>query len=215
MIQGNSFSGIFASMNSIITISDIFIVPFLLLVTWLVAYSIQRRNIDEYPYFKYFQWGLFAKIFSGIAFALIYTYYYGESDTHYYYWGSQSLYNLLFKDFNSFFAIIIGGHTPELLSKFNASTGWPTYWNDLNSFAICRFNVPFYFLGLKSFLGNTIIMNVFLFSGVWRFYKLMIKIFQVDYNNLAIALLFVPSVLFWGSGILKDGWCLVAAFIFL
>lgn len=199
-------------MLNLITINDLFIVPFLMLVAWLAAHSIKRKNIEQYPYYKYFTWGLFAKIFAGLAFALIYTFYYGETDTHYYYWGSQSLSRMAGKDFDVFIKMMLGGNSPELWSKFDATTGYPAYWRDVNSFAICRFNVPFYWLGFGSFLGNTVVMNIFLYAGAWRFYKLLVKLFRGNDYYMAIALLFVPSVLFWGSGLLKDGWCLTAAF---
>ena len=44
----------------------------------------------------------------------------------------------------------------------------------------------------------------------------MLRLFPANDRNFAIALLFVPSVVFWGSGLLKDGWCLAAMlFIFI
>jgi hypothetical protein len=199
-------------MGNLISLSDCFIIPFYLLIAWLVAHGIEKKNIEQYPFYRYFTLGLFAKIFAGIAFALIYTFYYGETDTHYYYWGSQSLVRLAGKDFSSFLQIMFGSQTPELFSKFDTSTGYPTYWRDVNSFAVCRFNVPFYLMGFGSFLANTVVMNIFLYSGVWRFYKLTLKLFPNCTQLLAVALLFVPSVLFWGSGLLKDGWCLTATF---
>ena len=199
-------------MENMITLNDILVVPFYLLVAWLIAHGIQKKKIEQFPYYKYYSLGLFAKIFAGVAFAIIYTFYYGETDTHYYYWGSQTLVRLAGKDFSAFIEIMMGSRTPEMFSKFDASTGYPTYWNDINSFAVCRFNVPFYLLGFGSYIGNTIMMNIVLYSGVWRFYELMLKLFTNCERLLALALLFVPSVLFWGSGILKDGWSLTSAF---
>jgi hypothetical protein len=93
---------------------------------------------------------------------------------------------------------------------FDATTGWPTYWRDVNSFSVCRFNVPFYIMGLGSYLGNTIIMNLILYLGVWRFYKILVELYPHTSKWLAIAVFFIPSVVFWSSGILKDGWTLTA-----
>ena len=202
-------------MRETITIIDALIVPLYLLIFWLIASSVKRKHIDSEPCYRYFTIGLMLKLFAGIAFALIYTYHYGETDTHYYYWGTQTLERLAHKDFGAFAMIMAGGHTPELYSAFDWTTGWPTYWRDPNSFAVCRFSVPLYLLGFKTYLGNVLVLNVFLFIGIWKFYKLMLKLFPNNDRNFAIALLFVPSVVFWGSSLLKDSWCMVMSmFVF-
>jgi len=202
-------------MRTVNQLSDILIIPLLLLVVFAVAQIIKNRRIDEQPHYKYFTAGLMLKIMAGLLFAAIYTFHYGETDTHYYYWGTKCLSRLFSKDFNGFVRILLGDHTPEAASLFDSTTGWPTYWRDVNSFAVCRFNILFYWLGFGSFWGNTIVMNVFLFTGIWRFYNVVRTIFPGNDRNLAIATLFIPSVTFWGSGLLKDGWCLVATlFIF-
>ncbi|MBR2196185.1 MAG: hypothetical protein IJ911_11280 [Salinivirgaceae bacterium] len=202
-------------MREVITLTDALIVPLYLMILWWIASSVRRNHIDAEPCYRYFTVGLMLKIFAGIAFALIYTYHYGETDTHYYYWGTQSIERLAHKDFGAFAKVMAGVHTPEVHSAFDRTTGWPTYWRDPNSFAVCRFNVPLYLLGAKTFLGNIIVLNALLFIGFWKFYKLMLKLFPNNDRNFAIALLFVPSVVFWGSSLLKDSWCLVASmFVF-
>ena len=202
-------------MREVITLTDVLVVPIYLLIFWWIASMVKRKHIDSEPYYKYFTVGFMLKVFAGIAFALIYTYHYGETDTHYYYWGTQSLERLAHKDFGAFMQIMAGGHTPELHSAFDRTTGWPTYWRDPNSFAVCRFNVPLYLLGFKTFLGNIMVLNAFLFIGFWKFYKLMLNPFPNNDRNFAIALLFVPSVVFWGSSLLKDSWCIVMSmFVF-
>lgn len=198
-------------MRETITLNDLIAVPLLLVVLLVIVSLIKRKNIIEHPCYKYFTLGFMLKVFAGISFALLYTFHYGETDTHYYYWGTQSLARLADKNFMAFVKIMCGVHTPELFSAFDATTGWPTYWRDPNSFAVCRFNVPLYLLGFKTFLGNVVVLNAFLYVGIWQFYKLMLKLFPNNERNFAIALLFVPSVLFWGSSLLKDSWCLIAS----
>jgi len=196
----------------IITFADYFVTFLYLIVILLIASGIVRRHIDDEPCYKYFTAGLFLKIFAGLVFAILYTYHYGITDTHYYYWGTQCIDKLAHKDFSVFIRVFLGDRSPEVASAFDWRTGYPTYWKDSNSFAVCRFNIFFYLLGFKTFLGNTIVMNAFFYIAYWRFYKLMLWLFPNNDKNFAIALLFVPSVVFWGSGLLKDGWCMVAMF---
>ncbi|MBI9069880.1 MAG: hypothetical protein JEZ09_21485 [Salinivirgaceae bacterium] len=197
-------------MHSLITIQDALIVPLLLIVAYFVATRIKNKNIDEKPYYKYFRIGLFVKIFAGLAFAAIYLFYYGGGDTVYYFWGSGSIVKMLGKDIPTFLKLLGGNHSLEVFSMFDSTTGWPTYFRDSNSFAVCRFNVPFYMLGFGSFLGSTIVMNLFLYFGIWSFYKMLVELFPTNEKRLAYAVFFIPSVVFWSSGILKDGWTLVA-----
>ncbi|MDA3890623.1 MAG: hypothetical protein PF517_03050 [Salinivirgaceae bacterium] len=162
-------------MNNLITIQDLFIVPFLLLVAYFVGTRIKNKHIKEKPYYKYFVWGLWVKIFAGLAFAGIYLFYYGGGDTVYYFHGTQCTVNMLAKDIPTFFKIIFGNHSPEVGSMFDRYTGYPYYFRDPNSFSVCRFNVPFYLLGLGSYMGNTIVMNLFIFLAVLKFYEMIIE----------------------------------------
>ena len=197
-------------MHNLITIQDAIIVPFLLIVVYLISTKIKNKHITEKPYYKYFRIGLFAKIWAGLAFAAIYLFYYGGGDTIYYYWGTGNIIKMFGKDIPTFFKLLAGGHSAEVFSMFDRTTGWPTYFHDPNSFAVCRFNVPFYLLGFGSFLGNTIVLNIVLYFGVWRFYKMLIELYPYNEKWLAYALFFIPSVVFWSSGLLKDGWTLTA-----
>ena len=90
-------------MYNLITIKDVFIVPFLLLLAYLISTKIRNKNIDDKPYYRYFRIGLFVKIFAGLAFALIYIFYYGGGDTVYYFWGSGSIVKMFGKDIPTFF----------------------------------------------------------------------------------------------------------------
>jgi len=177
-------------------------------VAYLISNRVKNKNSKERPYYKYFQWGLYVKLFAGLAFAAIYLFYYGGGDTVYYFQGSESIIKMLGKNIPAFFKLMAGNISPEVGSMFDQSTGYPLYFHDSNSFAVSRFNVPFYLLGLGSYLGNTIVMNLVLFFGIWRFYQRLVQLYPANEKGLAIAVFFIPSVVFWSSGILKDGWTL-------
>lgn len=195
-------------MNNVTGFEDLLIVPFWLLVAYLISTRIIKKNIEDKPYYQDFRKALFIKLFSGLAFAFIYLYYYGGGDTLYYFWGSQSVSRMFVKDIPSFFKIIGGNQSFELYSMFDRTTGWPTYWRDPNSFAVCRFNVLFFWLGMGRFLGNTLVMDLFFFFALWRFYEMLVKIYPKNEKRLVWALFYIPSVTFWSSGLLKDGWSL-------
>lgn len=200
-------------MLQLLTIKDAIIVPLILLIAYLVSTRIKNKHIKEEPYYKYFRTGLFVKLFAGLAFAGIYIFYYGGGDTMYYFLGSGNIVKMWGKHIPTFFKLLLGNHSAEVYSMFDVSTGWPTYWRDPNSFAVCRFNVPFYIVSFGSYLGNTLIMDLFLYLGIWQFFKMVNSLYPNRAKWLAIALLFFPSVVFWSSGILKDGWTYVGVLL--
>ena len=59
-------------------------------------------------------------------------------------------------------------------------------------------------ISFRSILVANIVMAWLSFIGVWKLYKVFISEFPDLKKEMAIATLFIPSVFFWGSGILKD-----------
>src|ERR1035441_9685218 len=100
--------------NEIITFFDWLLAPFYIIVIYIVASRIKNNNIKKNPIYKYFLWGLFAKIFGAVFLCLIYVYYYSAGgDTLSYHETSQTLVNLLFDSPINFFKVFFGSATPD------------------------------------------------------------------------------------------------------
>ncbi len=194
-----------------LTIWDFVLLPFYLLLIYFIASWIKNRHIEKSPEYKYYVWGLFAKIFGGIGVCLIYEFYYDGGDTTYYIKSSIALGNLLFKDPAGFFSILTGNLSLENWLLFDHTTGWPGYYHNEKSFTVIRFVSIFSILGFKSFILTTILIAWLTYSGIWRLFLLFYEQFPQLKKALAISILFIPSVVFWGSGILKDSFTLCAA----
>lgn len=192
-----------------ITLYDYIALPFYLVIIYFFARKeVERRNGPEY---RYYIPGLFAKIFGGIAVSLIYHYYYGGGDTVNYFHSAVATLNVAKYDFGGFISILKGDTGWELWSLYSSKTGYPLYLRDENAFAVVRFSTIFVFLGGKMFLPSTAIVAWFSYTGLWRLYLSFSDQFPNQKRALAYSVLFVPSVIFWGSGILKDSYCLTAA----
>ncbi|MCQ2608084.1 MAG: hypothetical protein MJ197_05305 [Bacteroidales bacterium] len=196
-------------MRELVSGTDFLVMLVLLTIIYCVARNIQEKRIDTYAYYSHFTRALFLRIFSGLLFACVYILYYDGGDTQYYFTGSRSIVKMAGKNFMAFVQIMFGERTPELRSLFDGYTGWPTYFKDANSWAVCRFSTLFYLLGLGSYIGTTIVMNALLFIPIWRFYRMMVRIYPHLSRSIAVALFYIPSVCFWGAGLLKDIWCMV------
>ena len=70
------------------------------------------------------------------------------------------------------------------------------------------FSFIFSLFGLNRFLLTNILLNCFGFIGIWQFFKMLYRIYPEYIKSIAIAVLFIPSFVFWGSGIYKDSYAL-------
>lgn len=200
-------------IQSYLTGVDLVITMVYCIIILMYSHKIQQTYIERFSYYKYFTYGMLARIGIGLFFGFIYLFFYGGGDTFYYFRGAESLVKLGYiKDFSAFFKILLGDLSPELY-LFDWQTGHPTYFKDPNSFAVCRFMVPFYILGMGSFWGTLLVMNAFLYIPIWNFYRMLCSKYPHMDGQIAIAVLFFPSMVFWSSGILKDVWCLASIYV--
>ncbi len=80
---------------------------------------------------------------------------------------------------------------------------------------VVKLCIPLVLLGGKSYFIATLLLSLATYGGLWRLYRMFVRYFPQFYRNLAIAILFMPSVIFWGSGILKDSFTLAATCYFI
>ena len=81
---------------------------------------------------------------------------------------------------------------------------------DHHTFTVCRLSSIFYLLGAKSFLVTTLLTSTFSFIGIWKFYKLVTTLYKGHEKTFFLIIICLPSLLFWGSGIMKDTFVLSA-----
>lgn len=186
---------------------DFVLLPFYLGLIYIIANRKKMKLIEANPEYKYYTSGLFARIFAGVIFAIFYFYYYGGGDTNNYFIGGRAMYFLFHKSFDFFsFAMLNGDKGLTVISLFDYSKGSPPFYmmDDPQTFFVIRFITPLVFLSMVSYLTTTVFMSWFAFEGVWRLFLVFHNYFPNYEKELAFSILFFPSVLFWGSGIMKD-----------
>ncbi len=176
------------------------------IVIFAITFGRQVAMIGKNPLYRYFTWAVFAKIVSSVVFCLIYIYYYEGGDTVSYYESARALVNLAMKDIGSYFDVMTSSPSLSGYMTFDRETGypWPYMYFDKQTFFVSKAISPIVFASFKSYLVTSILLAWLSFFGVWKFFLTLCRYFPGLETRLAIGVLFVPSVLFWGSGILKD-----------
>lgn len=186
------------------TFVDFLYTPLLLFIVYYFARSIRDKRIQTEPEFKYFIPALSVKIIGAVTVVLIYTIYYAGGDTNYYFQDGLVVCRLMTKNFPYFLDVITSGIDVSKLYYFDQDTGYPSYYRQKQTFFVVRITWPLILLGLKSFICTSILLAIVSFGGIWRMYRVFILEFPSLSKQFAIAFFFVPSVFFWGSGLLKD-----------
>jgi hypothetical protein len=84
-------------------------------------------------------------------------------------------------------------------------------WKDANCRAVINLTSFINVLGFRSPLPTTILMAAFSYLGVWKLFLFFTNFYPHLEKRFAIAVLFLPSLVFWGSGVMKDTYTFAAS----
>jgi hypothetical protein len=188
-----------------------------LLVILGISFGIQYFRIRREPIYKYYLGGMAAKLGSSVVFCMVYIYYYHGGDTVSYYETSRAMTNLLYARPDDFFQMLFSKGSITTYMLFDDRTGfpWPYMFYDAKTCMVAKLLVPVLMVSFKSYLVSSVVLAWIAYTGVWQLFKMFVRYFPTAEKRMAIAALYIPSVLFWGSGILKDTFTLAAACWFI
>lgn len=178
------------------------------IITIYIYKSFKRKDNATY---KWLIPAFIVKCFGGIAVLMVYAYYYTEGgDTYSYFDNTKKLLLLTLENPQGAFRLLLGENTYETFSLFPYSIGkpWPDLFFDDKTWAVSRFTYPFVFLGLGRIMTSTILFNAYALIGPWKLFRLLCEQYPEYRKKLAFAMFFIPSCVFWGSGLYKDSFTL-------
>lgn len=186
-------------------LKDFVVTPIVLLLVLFGAYFI-RPYVTDHQTKKYFFPALVLKIFGAISVGLIYHFYYTRGgDTTAYYIQSEILYDIFFKDPVNAIKLLFdtGGKESYDAETFNYASKI-RFYGGKSEYFIVRITALLGLFTFHTYSAIAVLYSAFSFSGLWALYVVIKKKFPSIHFQLAIAVLFLPSVVFWGSGIMKD-----------
>ncbi len=197
------------------------IISFLAWLTFFIvaAHWIRSQHTKD-PEFKFYLPHFYFKIFAGIFFGYIYSVFYENGGDTIHYWDcAERLNDLFWVNPNAYFNELWSTPDPtnRIFPQYYQAVGNPPSWIyfEKNSFFIAKITSFFCFFGFKSYFTINLFFTVISSAVSWKFYKFCIKVTELSMNRVAIAVLFIPSVAFWCSGIIKDTVSLIAVYILI
>jgi len=174
-----------------------------LFLFYLLAFVIKRSISKDIR--GYFIPALSLKLVGAVALGLIYFYYYGYGDTLRYHFHSRIISKTFWEDpvlGLRLMTINLSNPDPNLIIYFTKNYFFGV--KDPGGFLMIRICG---FLGIftaHSYFIIALFFAVMGFAGTWALFYTFYKLFPKLKKQIAIVVLFIPSVIFWGSGILKD-----------
>ena len=197
-------------------LSFVDIVFFVLLSTlfYFIAQRIKSIRKEKEPCYKYFVQGMFVKVFGGIAVCLVYIFYYEGGDTLTYYHDNKVMVRFFFEKPLMALKFSLFENDAQMWFQFNDATDWLHFYFDNHAIYVVKLTWILSLFTFNSLIGQTMLLSFISFFAIWRLYKMFVIEFPTLQKQFAYAILFIPSVVFWGSGLLKDTITLSAVAIF-
>ena len=183
-------------------VKDLIIAPIIALVIYAFAFVL-RPYITYEENKKYFIPALTFKLIGAIALGALYQFYYGGGDTFgYFTHGAKHIFDAFYDEPRVALKLIFNTNDYQDGVYNYASRIW--MYRDTTAYMVVRIAGVFAILTGGSYAGTALMFALVSFSGLWAMYMAFCKLFPNNVVGLAIAILFIPSTIFWGSGILKD-----------
>lgn len=183
---------------------DVIFLPIYLIIILMTGNIYAKKYMTIEPSYQYYLRGLAIKIFGGLGLAFVYTIYYPGGDTVQYFLDSLAFQKLMFVDFKSFWTVFTSKAELANYYYFNSETGYPAYCRDPKAWFVVKLSLFIVGFSFQSYLVATVLCASLSFLGVWKMYQVFVLEFPELKKEMAISFLFIPSVFFWGSGLLKD-----------
>ncbi|MCP9749918.1 hypothetical protein EGI32_02905 [Ferruginibacter sp. HRS2-29] len=156
----------------------------------------------------YFTWCFRLKMLCAVTFVLLTQYYFKMGDTMMYFDEGVNLHKYFFKD-PANLRFLFAPCTDYWDYKVSVgNTDYEGYLLNEGNFMPMRLVAFLSFFAFRNFTAITLIFSTFSFFGLWKLFEAFVKLYPKLKRKMALSFLFLPSVIFWCSTILKDTICI-------
>ena len=185
---------------------DFILFPAYVLVFYLF-FSWRRKRIANEVLKKYHKQGFWIKVSGTIAFTVFFTVVSPGNDSHgLFYDEGINITRLITEDISNLKLIFSSGADFDQTLLFNPYN--QGYFNSESNYLVARLVSILAFISFQNYMVINLMFSMISFSGVWQLYKFFYEQYPHLHKKLAIAILYLPTFVFWSSGILKDPLCI-------
>lgn len=182
-----------------------YLVFFGYVIIFYALFAWRRKRYTDPLLRKYQRQGFWIKVFSSFAYSIFILFFSSGDSNGLYHREGYNIYQLILHDPSNINLLFIAGEDFDqaLLADIN-NLG---YFNEESNFMVTRIVAILSFVTFGRFLAINLIFSMISFTGVWRLFRFFYEQYPQLHRQFAIAILFLPSFVFWSSGILKDPLC--------
>ncbi len=184
---------------------DFLLFPIYVLLFHLFFAS-RRKKIKDPVLRFYHKYGFWAKVLATFAITIFNLYLSPGDSTNLYYPEGRHLFRLVLQDPSNLELFFVPGkeyNTEMMFNNWNAG-----YFGSESNVFVIRLVAFFSFFTFGRYLLINLFFSMVAFSGIWKLFKFFYEIYPHLHKQISIAILFLPTLLFWSSGILKDPICM-------
>lgn len=189
----------------IVTYKDFVLLLLQLPVCYIFIGLLSKKITPELR--QHFKIGILIKLAACVILGLVYLYYYQAGDTLSYFSNSKMVTNEILSHPGNTFKYLFSSE--DDFSRYFNSYLDPSisYYYNTPNLTLIKIAAVCNFVSLSSFFGTGFIFCFFSYLGLWKLFLVFYRSYP-DIGKKFVLILYIPSVVFWGSGILKDSFCL-------
>lgn len=187
--------------------ADYLFFPFYLIFFSFIFSKVRKKYSDPVLQ-KYHKQGFWIKVAGCIAFTIFNAYISPGDSTGLYHLEGVNIYHLILHDPSNIHLLFTKGiNFDESLLSNPANSG---YFRADNNFLVSKIVAVFSFFTFGRYMVINLIFSLIAFTGVWKLFLFFYEQYPQLHKKFAIAILYLPTFVFWSSGILKDSLCIAS-----
>ncbi len=172
-------------------------------------FSLRRKNYDDPVLQYYHKQSFWIKAIAVLPFTLFNTILSPGDSYLLFYTEGANIHHLIMNDpgANLKWLYSAGVDFDQTLLRNSLNLG---YLRIENNYMVVRIVAMLSFIAFSKYLVLNLMFSMIAFSGAWRLYRFFYEQYPHLHKQFAIAILYLPTFVFWTSGILKDPLCIAA-----
>jgi hypothetical protein len=187
---------------------DLIVTPAVIILVYVGAFIFRPRVTDEINR-GFFLPALTLRIIGALAVGVIYQFYYSGGDTfNFHTSGSRHIWEAFWDSPSKGIQMLLSSGKHQ--ENFYAYSSRIYFFSDPASFMVIRVAALLDLFTFSTYSATAVLFAVISFVGSWMLFLTFYNKYPELYRWIAAGTLFIPSVFFWGSGLLKDTLVLAA-----